>query len=590
MNINEEQKQAIEHIGSPLVIYAGPGTGKTLVLQKKYEYLIKLGLIPQVILGITFTRSAAYELSERIGKSINIPPEMINIRTFHSICLYMIKKYYNEANLPPSFSIIEPQEQESTIKLCLQEKGLPFNHQHIFNIQQIISKIKKEMQPASPKDFIDEYAQIIYPMYQQKLRQYKKIDYDDIIKKATELLEIPRILQEYQSMYQYILLDEAQDTSIPQARIIYKLNCQDTTIVGDQNQSIYSFAGANPNFMSEFEKIMNSRVIYLKQNYRNPQNIINAATTVIQFNDNYVKNDLESTKDSYKKIGILHTTDERQEAVLIANTIEHNSLKDVTILYRRNENAREIEYALQSKGIPYQINGIHFYDRKEIKNIITIIKLIANPEDRDSFSKTLLFQQGIGRQTIEKIIEYADHTNTSLLESAKVKLNRITQEQHLTLKRVSDILLKIPTIPKKAQIEEITTTLVPELKHRVQKQNVESFKRIMLSSDEPLTKTLNYIQETHESPYVRLMTLHTAKGTENNIIFIIGTEEGLIPDENSFISQEMIQEERRLFYVGLTRTRETLILSHTQNRFINGYNLTQKPSRFLNEIPQKEFI
>lgn len=590
MKINPEQKQAIEHTGSPLVIHAGPGTGKTLVLQKKYEYLIKQGITPHLILALTFTRSAAAELSERIVKSTNIPRDLIIIRTFHSLCLHMLKKHYNKAELPLNFSIVDSNQQDQIITQCLQEKALPFTPDHIFNIRQIIGKIKKEQQSASADNYIEEYTRIIYPEYQQKLLEAQKIDYDDIIRKALALLNDPRILSEYQSLHRFIMLDEAQDTTTPQAKIIYKFECPNTTIVGDQNQAIYSFAGANPNFMREFEENTGASVIHLKHNYRNPQNIINNATTVIKYNENYIENELIAHKETDKPIGVLFTPNEKTEARLIANCIEQNNLQNVTILYRRNESSKELEFALQERGIPYQINGIHFYDRKEIKNIIAAIRLIFSPENPEYFRTVLKNIQGIGKQTIEKIIQHAEVTQNSLFESGKAKLTRFSKEQHLTLKQTCQTIQEIIELPKAQQLEKIIQYLIPKPKNESQTQNITAFKNLLLNSKFPLTKTLDYIKETQINPNVRLMTLHAAKGTENSVIFIIGTEEGLIPDENAFISPQAIEEERRLFYVGLTRTQETLILSHTQSRFISGFNLTQQASRFLNEIPEKEIL
>ena len=590
MPLNPEQQAAVEHTGSPLVIYAGPGTGKTLVLQKKYEHLINQGIKPYHILGITFTRSASRELSERISESCNIEQNLITTQTFHAFALGLLRKYSTHAHLAPGFEIADPSEQDQIIYQSLKGQTLPFTQNHIVLIKQIISRIKKKQQTAITKTYIEEYAKMIFPLYQSELEKRGKIDYDDIIQKALTILETPAILSQYQSIYHHIMLDEAQDTTIPQSEIIYKLSCKNTTIVGDQNQAIYSFAGANPNFMKEFEQKTGSTVIKLKQNYRNPQGIINAATTVIKFNQNYIENELQAQKSRDQKIAILHTLNEKTEAQLIANSIEFNNLKNVTILYRRNENAKPIEQALQIKRIPYQINGIHFHERKEVKDIITALKLILNPEDRELFSTVLLRNHGIGKQTLQKIFNEQEITKEPLLTCAQKRMKHMTHEQNLTLKHICSRILAAKALPLKEQVSIAIKDLIPIPKNTEQLQNINTFKAIFEEKDEPIDQVLKYIEENVQNPTVKLMTLHAAKGTENDIIFIIGTEEGLMPDENSFIDIRAVEEERRLFYVGLTRCRETLVLSHTQSRVINKIKLTQLPSRFLNEIPDKEFL
>ena len=590
MPLNHEQQAAVEHTGSPLVIYAGPGTGKTLVLQKKYEHLINQGIKPYNILGITFTRNAAKELSERIAESCKIREDLITTQTFHAFALSILRKYNNHAALMSGFQIADPDEQDQIIYQCLKEQTVPFTQNHIMLVKQIISRMKKKQQIIESESYIEEYARLIYPKYQALLNERKKIDYDDIIQKALITLETPAILEQYQEMYHYIMLDEAQDTTIPQSEIIYKMNCRDTTIVGDQNQAIYSFAGANPNFMKEFEQKTGSTVIHLRQNYRNPQGIINAANTVIQFNQNYIENELQAQKNEERKIAILHTLNETTEAQLITNSIEYNNLKNVTILYRRNESVKPIELALQKKRIPYQINGIHFNDRKEIQSIISALRLIADPEDRELFRKVILTNHGLGRQTVQKIFNEQEVTREPLTHCGKKKMTRMTHEQHMTLKLICGKIEEAKDKPLSEQIEIAIKHLTPVPKNHEQKENMETFKTIFDTTDKSIKQVLKYIEKTTKNPPVRLMTMHAAKGTENDIVFIIGTEEGLIPDENAFIDTKAIEEERRLFYVGLTRCRETLVLSHSQSRLINGKRLTQQPSRFLNEIPEKEFL
>lgn len=590
MQLNEHQQQAIEHTGNPLVIYAGPGTGKTLVLQKKYEWLIDHDIKPSKILGITFTRNAARELTERIADNCEIHEDHIVILTFHAFCLNILRRYSTYTNLSPGFEIAEPIEQDQIIHQCLQTNNLPFTPKHIMQIKQVISRIKKRQQPSTPQNHIEQYATAIFEDYQRTLKRMNKIDYDDIIEKGRIALENPSILSEYQSHFNYIMLDEAQDTSNPQADIIYQLNCENTTIVGDQNQSIYSFAGANPNFMNEFAEKMSATIIHLSYNYRNPQKVIDAANQIIRFNENYINNPLEATKSINRGIGILDTKDENTEARLIANCITHNNLKDVSILYRRNENARAIEIALQNKVIPYEINGTHFHEKKEIQDAIQIFRFLLDTTNIDNFRKILISLKGIGPETVHRIISHHEETDTSLLDAAQQKLYRMSKEQHLTLKKLCTAIAKASKQETHHLIKTVISECIEQPTNKEKLHNLQTFQVLLQNRQQSLTDIVSYIDESTINPEVKLMTLHASKGTENNTIFIIGTEEGLIPDENSYISNQAIEEERRLFYVGLTRTRETLILSYTRNRLINGLRLTQAPSRFLNEIPEKDYV
>ena len=588
--LNPEQQAAVEHSGTPLVIYAGPGTGKTLVLQKKYEHLISKGINPHKILGITFTRSAARELSERIAKNCKIHQDNVTTLTFHAFCLNILRRYTFYAELIPGFKIVDPTEQDNIIHEALKENALPFTPNHIILIKQVISRIKKRQQSATAENHIEEYGRIVYPIYQNTLKKQNKIDYDDIIEKGTIALNIDSILSEYQNIYQYIMLDEAQDTTIPQSEIIYKLNCPNITIVGDQNQAIYSFAGANPSFMQEFQAKTNAHIIHLKQNYRNPQRLIDAANTIIQYNQNYIDSELFAEKTYDKGIAILQTINETNEAQLIANAISHNALKNVSILYRRNENARLLEIALQKKVIPYEINGLHFHDRKEIKETIELIKYAYDPTDIELFRELLINRTGIGKQTIERIITQHQETGDPLLECAQRKLTRITKEQHLTLKKLFSTIQRSLKLPDYQALKLLFKEAIIQPSNKSQAENLKTFQILLENRQESIKEIIEYIEESKRKPDVKLMTLHSAKGTENDTIFIIGVEERLIPDENSFINIKAIEEERRLFYVGLTRTRKTLVLSYARNRTINGLKFTQQPSRFLNEIPEKSYL
>ena len=582
MNLNKEQQEAIEHTGSPLIIYAGPGTGKTLVLQKKYEHLIKTEVTPHEIRGITFTRAAATELKNRITETTKINPSHIVIKTFHSICLSIIEKYNASVLQNPGFTIIGTSEQKKVIRQCFKNKNLPSSEDILRNVKDAVSRMKKKQPPNGQKEFINEFAKEIYPEYAKQMRILNKIDYDDIINTASQILEDPRALYYYQTSYKHILLDEAQDTTIPQSEIIYKINCPNTTIVGDQNQSIYSFAGANPNFMKEFEEKTGGKVIHLKQNYRNPQSTIDAATTIIKNNKNFIDTDLQSTSPEAPIIHVTKTNDEENEANLIANGIKHNNIKNLSILYRRNENARAIEYALLKQKIPYEINSIHFLNRKEIKNFITAIRFIQKPTNKNDFVYLLQLQKGIGDKTTDTILNNAFHGETSFLGSALKYTQRAGVQQ--IIGPVCEALLEATTSTKDQQIDLILKKIIPPEKDKDRIKNVHDFITILKQDKEPIQNFLKYTKISE--PDIKIMTMHASKGTENDSIFIIGVEEGLMPDENSYKNKEIIEEERRLFYVALTRSKNIVLLTHANQRVLGRYRLSQKPSRFINELPE----
>ena len=599
MKLNREQRQAVEHRDSPLVVYAGPGSGKTLVLQKKYEHLTQ-DADPRKILGITFTRNAANELASRIAKKTDIKP---NIRTFHAVCLSILKRDWTIIE-DTHFQIAGPGEQDRIIRECLNEKSLGYKPEYIPLIKQSISRIKKKQELPAPKDTVQEFINKLMSKhkidkeYNAKLEAEAKLDYDDIIIKTKELMKKERILYELRNRIEYLLLDEAQDTTIAQGEIIYQLNCKNTTIVGDQNQSIYSFAGANPNFMKEFEERTGSRVIHLKQNYRNPKNIIESAKEVIKNNTNYIPQEIETIKEEGREIGIIQTRNEATEARLIAKTIKKYNLNNVCILYRRNDSAEPIEISLIAEGIPYEIAGCLVHNKYEIiGRILTAIRFISKPNAKD-FERLLKQQPGIGERTIEKLIEYAEEHKTPLLELDMTKLKYTTEEQNLILEKIKKAVKAAKNAKKKRKIDIILKEIIAYPKWeweadlrdpnyteaQDEHDSARAFVKSLIESKASLADTAKEFLKAETNPPVRLMTLHAAKGTESEIVFIIGMEEEIIPDINSYHDIKAFEEERRLVYVGLTRAGEAIILSRVQNRLIGYLNRTQHPSRFIKEL------
>jgi len=627
-DLNPPQREAVTHINGPLLILAGAGSGKTRVLAYRIAYLLGVGKIPpDKILAVTFTNKAAEEMKSRVEKLLGKIGFPVWISTFHSLCSKILRKEATFLGYKTNFVIYDEDDSLSLIKKCMGELDISSKN---FSPQAILSRIsgaKNELvdwkdYSVQAKDFFERHVAPVYQLYQEKLEEAFAFDFDDLIMKMVVLFEKnPEVLKKYQNRFQYILVDEYQDTNHAQYVLVKQLSLahKNLCVVGDDDQSIYGWRGADLNNILDFEKdYPDCKVIRLEQNYRSTSVILDAASAVVTSNLGRKGKTLWTDKKGGDKICLHLVEDENYEALVcvqkIKNLVEKNnlSLKDFVVLYRTNAQSRVLEQKLRDAGIPYIIvGGVRFYQRKEVKDILAYLKVISNPDDVLSLKRIInVPPRGIGDKTLSKLDDFALRNKISFFEAIKEvekisdipqrmknqindfyqmlskfiqakkelpidKLNRLIIEKTGYL----DELKKEKTIEAESRAQNVLelVTAVEEFKQRAESPNLDSFlEEVSLLTD------VDYWDETKDR--VNLMTLHSAKGLEFPVIFITGLEEGLFPISRSFESTKELEEERRLFYVGLTRAKEKVFLSycHHRKRFGDMVNLK---SRFLDEIP-----
>jgi DNA helicase II / ATP-dependent DNA helicase PcrA len=625
--LNPEQKKAVEYIGGPILIFAGAGSGKTRVLTHKIAYLIEnIGLPPQHILAVTFTNKAAKEMRERIGNLLpHIPSNLIKMGTFHSLCARILRKEIYRLGYTAGFTIYDQQDARTLIKKIIKDLNYDKQQFNPNSINGFISKQKNNLILAhefqsNAIGFWEEKVAIIYTEYQNQLKKNNAVDFDDLILLTIEIFQtFPEILKQYQDEHQYILVDEYQDTNAPQFTFIKLLaeNNNEICVVGDDDQSIYGWRGADVQNILDFENIFESSKIYkLEQNYRSTQVILDAAHAVVNNNKNRATKKLWTENKGGSLISLNEYSDERDEAKKIINNIQ-NQFKDgrtfneLVILYRTNAQSRAIEDELRKQGIPYKIiGGVKFYDRKEIKDLIAYLRLIVNPRDDLSFERIVNFPpRGLGKTTIDKLKDQAKIQNLSLLELINSQYSAGAKQTNslLAFSELINALKKSSSNNSPLEVIKLLTEKI-RLENFYHNQNsdeaedrwnnVEELVSTLAEYSELNPKSLlsDFLEEVSlltdidrwndENSAVTLMTLHTAKGLEFPVVFICGLEEGLFPLASALEEENELEEERRLFYVGLTRAMEKVFLTHTQTRRRFGGTPTyMRPSRFLNEIP-----
>jgi DNA helicase II / ATP-dependent DNA helicase PcrA len=626
-HLNPQQKMAVEYVGGPILIFAGAGSGKTRVLTHKIAYLIEeKGLPPEHILAVTFTNKAASEMRERIREILpNIPSDSIKMGTFHSLCARILRKEIFRLGYTAGFTIYDQQDARTLIKKII--KDLNYNTQQLSpnGTNGFISKLKNNLVLAeeyqtSAAGFWEEKVSIIYTEYQKQLQKNNAVDFDDLILLTLQIFEkFPEILAQYQHQHQYILVDEYQDTNAPQFKFIKFLSdkTQEICVVGDDDQSIYGWRGADVQNILEFDEIYNSPKIFkLEQNYRSTQVILDAAHAVVNNNKNRAEKKLWTEQKGGDLISLNEYSDERQEARNLINNIQKQfksgrNFSDIVILYRTNAQSRAIEDELRKQGIPYKIiGGVKFYDRKEIKDLLAYLRLIVNPRDDLSFERIINFPpRGLGKSTIERLKEQAKTQNQSLLELINSEFSA-GSKQTQSLLAFKELFKILKSNSEKNSPIEVIKSLIEYIR-------LENFYHDQMSEEaderwnniEELVSTLaefteinpealltNFLEEVSlltdidrwndENSAVTLMTLHIAKGLEFPVVFICGLEEGLFPLAGALEEENELEEERRLFYVGLTRAMEKIYLTHTQTRRRFGGTPTfMRPSRFIHEIP-----
>ncbi len=627
--LNDKQKEAVLATDGPCLVIAGAGSGKTKVLTHKIAYDIESGIKPWNILAITFTNKAANEMKERIEKLIGDAAKDLWMGTFHSICVRILRRYIDRIGYKTDFVIFDTSDQKTLIKECL--KTLKVDDK-IFTDRGVLSEIsngKNEM--LEPKaygvkyagDFRKEKIAEIYELYQRRLRENNAIDFDDIINFTIKILsENPDVLDYYTEKFKYILVDEYQDTNKAQFTLVSLLASKygNVTAVGDNDQGIYSFRGADISNILNFERdFPGTRIIKLEQNYRCTGNILKAANAVIKHNENKYDKKLWTENEEGHLPCIYCGEDEYDEGRYIVEQINHLKTEeyyknsDFTILYRMNAQSRAIEDILMREGIPYKvIGGLKFYERKEIKDIIAYLRLIHNSADNLSLKRIINEpKRGIGKTSIDQIQEISDKTGNSMYEiirnAQEYGLTRvfsnsrdfIEQIEYLKSKKdelkISDLIKE--TLNKTGYTKALENENSVEAETRI--ENLEEFLTVAIefeeeSADNTLAEFLENITLSSDidgmedqDNSITLMTLHSAKGLEFPVVFLVGMEEGIFPGYKTIGEPQALEEERRLFYVGITRAKQYLYLTCAKHRTIFGSTSYNQVSRFVKEIPEE---
>ncbi|MFG6115486.1 DNA helicase PcrA [Halobacillus sp. MO56] len=629
--LNEEQRNAVTHTEGPLLIMAGAGSGKTRVLTHRIAYLLQEKEVsPRSVLAITFTNKAAREMKERVESLVGAEGDAIWMSTFHSMCVRILRRDIDRIGFDRNFSILDSSDQLSVIKQVLKQLNLDPKKWDPRAMLGAISGAKNEL--MSPDDyaqqagsFYEEQVAEVYKRYSKTLQKNQSLDFDDLIMQTLNLFDrVPEVLEYYQRRFQYIHVDEYQDTNHAQYQLVNQLasRYQNLCVVGDSDQSIYRWRGADIQNILSFESdYPNARVIMLEQNYRSTKLILDAANKVIENNSGRKPKRLWTDNDGGEKIFYHEAATEREEGLFVTNKIEemvHNNkcqYKDIAILYRTNAQSRTIEETFVKAGIPYQmIGGTKFYDRKEIKDMLAYLRLIANPNDDLSFTRVVNEpKRGVGKTSIEKLQAYAADHDISLYEAAaevdfvgvsaraaksimdfRTMIRNWTQQQEFL--SATDMVQEV--IDKTGYEEMLKNEKSIEAQSRL--ENIEEFKSVTKnfeenSEDKTLIAFLTDlaliadIDQMDEDPMgdnkVVLMTLHSAKGLEFPIVFLIGMEENVFPHSRSIMDEDEMEEERRLAYVGITRAEKQLYMSHAKMRTLYGRTNMNPVSRFINEIP-----
>ena len=635
--LNPAQREAVEKTEGPVLILAGAGSGKTRVLTTRIGHLIEdKGVQPANILAITFTNKAANEMRERVEETLESDASDMWISTFHSCCVRILRKDINRIGYNRSFVIYDSADQVTLVKDCLKELNLS---DKVFEPKVIISTISGAKDKLyDPKKFkamhmndnrMSKIADV-YALYQDRLKRNSALDFDDLIFKTVELLKSDQeVLDYYRNRFKYIMVDEYQDTSKAQYELIKILAKahQNICVVGDDDQSIYGWRGADIRNILEFEKDYDDvHVVKLEQNYRSTQIILDAANTVISNNIERKRKRLWSEKKEGELIKIQVAADEVEESDFVADMIakisreQNRSYKDFAVLYRANAQSRSVEDALNRSQIPYNIyGGTKFYERKEIKDLIAYLRVIQNPQDDISLKRIInVPRRGIGLRTIEKIEDRASlkqesiysvlidiDTNSEISTKARNSISEFVDNVIGTLRTmrevypVSKLIEKvIESIDYYGYIDDLYKGDKEEAEER--KDNVKEFISVAMefeqtSEDKDLETFLTGVALTSESSEeedidkVSLMTIHTSKGLEFPVVFIVGMEDGLFPIARAVrsMSDSEIEEERRLCYVGITRAKEILYLTLTQKRTLYGKTNPSIASRFMEELPKE---
>ena len=629
-NLNEMQQQAVLKTQGSLLILAGAGSGKTRVITTRIAYLIEQGVAPVNILAITFTNKAAKEMGSRVEDLIGNKAKFIQISTFHSFCSKILRRESEVIDYSNNFTIYDTSDKMSLIKTIMDTMGIDKKMLDASTVARKISAAKDEL--ISPDDYIEKYNYeriggtigTIYKKYNHELQKNNAMDFDDLIYNTVFIFKnFPNILKKYQEQYKYIMVDEYQDTNYGQyilVNLLSKLH-KNICVVGDDDQSIYGWRGADVKNILDFEKdYENVTVIKLEQNYRSSSNIIDAAKKVIKNNGMRKDKSIWTSSSSGEKIQVVELENDIKEAAYVASQIEiqkheHNlKYTDFAILYRANSLSRKFEEVLSLHGIPYRVfGGLKFFDRMEVKDLIAYLKIIDNPDDDISLKRIInVPKRSIGAKSVEKLENYASRLNISLydaLQDAKEILGNTKAQKSIAvfyeiIEQLKKYAISMPTSELFEKLIEVTryTLEYEEIKspeNNARLDNIGELKSLISEYEKTATDpTLRiFLQEAvlstdmdtsdGQNDYVSLMTMHSAKGLEFDTVFVAATEEGIFPSSRSVMDQIKIEEERRLFYVAITRAKRRLYITRANRRMFYGQTNYNMKSRFLDEIGEE---
>ncbi len=633
--LNQAQREAVEAISGPVLILAGPGSGKTRVITHRVAYLIRVcGVSPRRIMAVTFTNKAAREMQERLLQLVRSSVPDLTLGTFHAICVRILRRHGEAIGVAPRFVIYDREDQLHLIKRSIQEMNLDPKQYVPSAIISAISAAKSRM--LTPDDHIqrgrsyfDEVVGRVYQHYQQLLKESSALDFDDVLMKAVELFrKSPQILSHYQSRYLHLMVDEFQDTNLVQYELIKQLGGEHRNIcvVGDPDQSIYSWRFADLRNILNFEKdYPEAKLVVLEENYRSTKMILEVASNIISANQQRKPKNLWTQNKTGEPITIVETYTEQEEAQFVVSEVERLvsqggfSLGDCAIMYRTNAQSRALEEAFIRYGTPYKlVAGTRFYERREVKDIIAYLRLIQNPQDSVSLMRIInVPQRGIGQQTQAKLSGWAKSMGISPYEALRLVAKAETK----------DSASQTPFTPHIARVLTVFSNLMEEFVARSRELTLvdlfdlvverSGYKQYVLSEADGEERWENILElrtvaqdyvglKPRESlaaflegvtlvsdvdgldesvPGVTLITLHQAKGLEFPVVFIVGMEDGILPHFKSFDDPEQMEEERRLCYVGITRAKQKVYLVRAFRRNLMGRSMVSQPSRFLSDIP-----
>ena len=629
--LNSTQKSAVEAIEGPVLIFAGAGSGKTRVLTHKLFHLVNEGIYkPEEILAVTFTNKAAKEMENRVKKLLNINDLYLSIGTFHSICAKILREDIKILGFSNNFAIYDVKDQIDLIKVLFEEHKISKNVITPNQLRNQISLYKNKMIDCrtverKARTILEKTISKIYINYQKSLKLNDALDFDDLLTFPLDIFKKKStVLRKYQNKWKYILVDEYQDTNRAQFEFLTLLakDHQNICVVGDDDQSIYGWRGAEVSNILDFEKTFSScRVFTLEKNYRSTQEILNAATSVVSNNDRRANKNLTAANGPGETLGLIETVDEQEEASAIISSIEKEiklnkrTFNHFSILYRTNAQSRALEESFIRQGIPYNIIGsIRFYERKEVKNVLAYLRLVVNLKDTISLRRVINFPaRGIGAKTIDKCVQQAEIDKVEFFDVLKNpdKMD-IRGKQADALSKFYEIIKKYHDLRNDLSATELSRSLVEDLgilsffkdsTEADSKDRYENVAELLTSIEEfsnrdPEANLSRFLEDVSlqtdidhwndSENRVALMTVHSSKGLEFPVIFIAGMDEGLFPIFGSLDDKRELEEERRLFYVALTRAQEKVYLLFATNRRRMGAEIINGiPSRFINEIPEK---